>query len=404
MCDNAAVNTDSAEPDLAAQRTAVADPGAEVAARDRLRVMGDWLASAARVSAQIIVVVLLLWVVGQILGKVWTGVLPVALALLFATVLWPGVAFLRRRGMPDSIAAATMTVTGILVMVGVVAGIVPSVVGQANALGHKAADGITKAKQWLQGPPFNVGDDQITNLLDTLQNKVKASAGAIAQGAVSGVSTATSTLMMVFTVLILVFFFLKDGPKFLPWLRRTTGDRAGSHLADLLARIWTTLSGFIRTQANVSFIDAVFIGAAVFILGVPLAGVLTVLVFIAGFVPIVGAVVAGALAVLVALVGKGWVAAAIMLGVILIVQQIEGNVLQPWLQAKVMQLHAAIVLLAVMLGGSMFGISGAFLAVPTAAAVAVILRYANEQLARKAGETPVEEASVETTPVGVGSS
>ena len=52
-----------------------------------------------------------------------------------------------------------------------------------------------------------------------------------------------------------------------------------------------------------------------------------------------------------------------------------------------MELHAAIVLLSVMLGGSMFGIAGAFLAVPVVATVAVIFRYANEQLARKAGES-----------------
>ncbi|MFT4201119.1 AI-2E family transporter [Gordonia sp. (in: high G+C Gram-positive bacteria)] len=366
------------------------------AQRDRLHVAGDWLASAARVSLQIIAVLALIAVLGYILGKVWSAVLPVALALLFATVLWPAVAWLRRRGLKDSVAAAIMTLTGILVVVGVVAGIVPSVVGQADDLGHKAAEGITKAKTWLQGPPFNIGDDQISNALDTLQDKIKSSAGSIAQGAMSGVSTATSTLMMIFTVLILVFFFLKDGPKFLPWLQRTTGGRAGGHLAELLGRIWSTLSGFIRTQAIVSFIDALFIGAAMFIIGVPLAGVLTIVTFIAGFIPIVGAVVAGALAVLVALVGKGWVAALIMLGVILLVQQLEGNVLQPWLQAKVMELHAVIVLLAVMLGGSMFGISGAFLAVPVAATVAVVFRYMNEQLARKAGEAvPVDEGPVE---------
>lgn len=338
-------------------------------------------------SIQIIAVLALLWVIGIILGKVWSGVMPVALALLFATVLWPGVAWLRRRGVKDAPSAAIMTITGILVLVGVVAGIVPSVVSQADDLGQKAAEGITKAKHWMQGPPFNIGDDQISSTLDTLQDKIKDSAGSIAQSAVSGVSTAMSTLMMIFTVLILLFFFLKDGSKFLPWLRRSTGDRAGVHLADLLGRIWSTLSGFIRTQAIVSFIDAAFIGAALFIIGVPLAGVLTVITFIAGFVPIVGAVVAGALAVLLALVGKGWVAAVIMLGVILLVQQLEGNVLQPWLQAKVMELHAAIVLLSVMLGGSMFGIAGAFLAVPVVATVAVIFRYANEQLARKAGES-----------------
>lgn len=409
LCDNARVTSDATISDGDPTPDPTSDNGTNAdnaASRDRLHVAGDWLASAARVSIQIIAVLALLWVIGIILGKVWSGVMPVALALLFATVLWPGVAWLRRRGVKDAPSAAIMTIAGILVLVGVVAGIVPSVASQATTIGQKAAEGIVKAKHWLQGPPLNIGDDQISSTLDTLQDKIKDSAGSIAHGAVNGVSTAMSTVMMVFTVLILLFFFLKDGEKFLPWLRRTSGDRAGAHLADLLARIWTTLSGFIRTQAIVSFIDAAFIGAALFIIGVPLAGALTVITFIAGFVPIVGAVVAGALAVLLALVGKGWVAAVIMLVVILLVQQLEGNVLQPWLQAKVMELHAAIVLLSVMLGGSMFGIAGAFLAVPVVATVAVIFRYANEQLSRKAGEgapsdTPPDSADAASAEASV---
>jgi predicted PurR-regulated permease PerM len=132
--------------------------------------------------------------------------------------------------------------------------------------------------------------------------------------------------------------------------------------------------------------DVVLIGIGLLILGVPLAYALAIITFIGGFVPIVGAFVAGGLAVLIALVANGPVNALIVLGIILAVQQLEGNVLQPWLQSKSMKLHAVIVLLAVMLGASTFGVVGAFLAVPVAAALAVIIRYYGEQVGKRAGE------------------
>src|SRR5690606_1732758 len=123
------------------------------------------------------------------------------------------------------------------------------------------------------------------------------------------------------------------------------------------------LGGFIRTQAVVSAIDAVFIWIGLVIIGVPLAVPLAIITFFAGFIPIVGAFAAGALAVLVALVSNGTSGALWTLVVIIAVQQLEGNFLSPLLQSKTMDLHAAVVLLSVTLGGTMFGVAGAFLAV-----------------------------------------
>ena len=85
---------------------------------------------------------------------------------------------------------------------------------------------------------------------------------------------------------------------------------------------------------------------------------------------------------LIALVSNGFTAALIVLGIVLLVQQVEGNVLQPILQGKSLNLHAAVVLLAVTAGGSLYGIAGAFLAVPIAAAGAVVLRYLFAQVDR----------------------
>lgn len=147
-----------------------------------------------------------------------------------------------------------------------------------------------------------------------------------------------------------------------------------------MSQSWQTLSEFIRQQAFVGFIDAFFIGLGLWILGVPLVIPLSVLTFVGAFIPIIGAFVAGTFAVLIALVSNGWTTALIVLGVVLLVQQLEGNVLQPVIQGRGLQLPPAVVMLAVTAGGSFAGIIGALLAVPVAALVAVFYRYARDQL------------------------
>jgi predicted PurR-regulated permease PerM len=105
-----------------------------------------------------------------------------------------------------------------------------------------------------------------------------------------------------------------------------------------------------------------------------------VLTFVSAFVPIIGALFAGFVAVLIALVFNGFTDALIVLGIIILVQQLEGNVFQPMIQSRGLGLHAAVVLLAVTLGGSMAGIVGSLLAVPVAALIAVFWNYLREQL------------------------
>ena len=362
----------------------------------RARVMLAALRSSSIVGLQFILVVLALGMLFWALGKVWVIVLPILLAIIVCTVLWPPVRWMRKKGTPPAAASLLMILVAAGVLAGVISFIVPSIISQAPELASRATEGIHRLQDWVQGPPLNVKDEQLDNIVNTIVSKVQASASSIAAGVFSGVGTATSMIVTLFTALILVFFFLKDGPKFIPWLDRTIGRPSGLHVGEVLLRMWNSLGGFIRTQAIVSFVDASLIGIGLYILQVPLASVLIVITFLGGFIPIVGAFVAGALAVVIALVSNGLTTALIVLGIILAVQQLEGNVLQPWLQSKSMDLHAVIVLLAVTLGGTLFGITGAFLAVPAAAAIAVVLRYANEQIALKAGETlPPEGEPVE---------
>ena len=164
------------------------------------------------------------------------------------------------------------------------------------------------------------------------------------------------------------------------------------------------LGEFIRTQAIVSLVDAMLIGIGLLVLGVPLALPLAVLTFIGGFIPIVGAVVAGVLGVLVALVSNGFTTALIVLAIIIAVQQLEGNVLQPMLQSRSLGLHAVVVLLAVTAGSTLYGIAGAFLSVPVAAAGAVVLRYLSERVDARAagGPAPRVDPPLETVQTVIG--
>lgn len=365
---------------------------------NRGAVYGAHLRSSAVVAVQFIAVAAALWVLAWVVGQAWVILLPVVLALIVCTVLWPPVRWLRGKGVPPAAAVLLILLVTLGLLSGLVAAVAPAIVEQSTELAQQATAGVVQVRDWLGGPPLDISEAQLDSAVAAITDRLNSSSAQIASGVFTGVGAATSALVTAFTAIVVTFFLLKDGLRFIPWLRRSVGNPAAPHVAEVLERVWSTLVGFIRTQALVSLVDAVLIGAGLVILGVPLAYALAIITFIGGFVPIVGAFVAGGLAVLIALVSNGPVDALIVLGIILAVQQLEGNVLQPWLQSKSMKLHAVIVLLAVTLGASTFGVIGAFLAVPVAAAAAVIIRYYDEQVSACAGETPASEQESDDEP------
>ncbi|HEX8518757.1 MAG TPA: AI-2E family transporter [Pseudonocardia sp.] len=365
------------------EREPAAVRGAE---RGRSAAISDGLAFMARWSLRLALIALgfagLWWVTAQL----WVIVLPVLLALLIATVLNPPTRWLRRRGAPPAVAAAVVLL-GAFVLLGLLLFFLArSITSGFSEIANSAVAGLQRIQDWLSGPPLNIGDTQFDTLLQQVTQRLQSSVTTIAGSVISGVGTVASLVVTGLLALVLAFLFVKDGDKFLPWLRGVVGPRAGGHISVIFAQIWATLGSFIRGQVLVSLCDGIFIGIGLLIVGVPLALPLAVLTFIGGFIPIVGALFAGALSVLVALVSNGFTAALIVLGIVLLVQQLEGNVLQPILQGKSLGLHAAVVLLAVTAGSSIFGIAGAFLAVPVAAAVSVVLRYLFAQVDRTSSD------------------
>ena len=387
------------EPQEETQPTA-ADAAQELSSEnvDRSTVIASDGRTAAAWAARFIIIVAATAILLYLLKYVWMGLLPVFLALIVCTVLWPPVDWLRKKKAPPALAAAGVLVGAFAIIGGIFAAMAPTVRTQGTQLVDQAQQGIDQITHWLRDNVDNelIDPTKVQEVIDQVTNVLRGQASNIASGVFSGLGAIASVGTTLALTLILTFFFLKDGSKFLPWLKGYVGVRAGWHLTEVCMRSWNTLSGFIRTQAVVSAVDAIFIGLGLLLLGVPLWPVLAVITFFAGFVPIIGAVTAGALAVIIALVSNGLTNAILVLVLIIVVQQLESNILQPILQSQAMGLHAAIVLLSVALGGTLFGIVGAFLAVPVAAVLAVWFRYWAEMVSLRTGEVTPDEVQMAT--------
>jgi putative heme transporter len=198
---------------------------------------------------------------------------------------------------------------------------------------------------------------------------------------------ATEFLTGLVLMIVVLFFLLKDGWKITNFTLRWFRDGTRARLAESVDRASQVLGGYVRGTATVAAVDAVLIGAGLFIIGVPLALPLAVIVFIGAFIPIVGATVAGILAALVALVTTGPVAALIVVGIVVAVNQLEGNLLQPVVMGRTLSLHALIVLLALTVGTIVGGIFGAILAVPYTAVAWTLIQVWSDRY--QAGPDPV---------------
>ncbi len=388
----------SAKPSKAADAARLRDvsphpPGDQV---DRSVVVAEMVRDVSMWALRLFIIGAFIYAAARMLGNFWQGVLPVLLALIICTVLAPLSGGMRKAGLPSGLAAFASILLFFGIVGGIIAFVAPNFARQSQTLYLQTVEGIQRLQLWVQGPPLELDSDELSRYIDEAATWIQSRAGSIAGSVFSGIGTVTSIVVTLLVVLVLTFFFLKDGHKFLGWLREATGRRAGWHLTELLTRAWNTLGGFVRAQALVSAIDAVFIGLGLIILNVPLAMALAIITFCAGFIPFVGAIVAGALSVTITLVSLGLTKAVIVLIIVLVVQQLEGNVLSPWLQARAMNLHPVVVLISVTVGSALFGLVGAFLAVPVVAVFAVCWRYVLEILKLQSGEIQAEDIRFET--------
>jgi predicted PurR-regulated permease PerM len=295
---------------------------------------------------------------------------PVAIALLVAALATPLVNLLRRTGLPRGPAAGVVMVLGLGSVALLLTFVGQQVAQGATDLADSVVEGLGQIRDWLRTGPLNLSQSQLDGYIKQAQEAVTDSTQA--NGAVSRVTEFGTVLghwvAGFFIVLFSTYFFLADGRQIWAWLVRIA-PRAARERVDASGRVaWRSLTQFVRATVLVALADAVGIMIVAALLGVPFVMAIGVLVFLGAFVPMIGATVAGSIAVLVALVDQGPVTALLMLGGVILVQQIEGHVLQPFLMGRFVSLHPLGVIIAIACGVLVAGVAGALIAVPLAAA------------------------------------
>ncbi|WKV72929.1 AI-2E family transporter [Streptomyces sp. PCS3-D2] len=321
-----------------------------------------------------------------------TVVTPVLLAVLGTALLGPMHRRLVGMGANRSLAAALTC----LAVVAVVGGASYIVVLALIETGDQIVDSLRRAGRML-AEHFGAVGTSLEDITANSKDLLAKFGGTAASGVVAGLSVVGSMLAMVLLAMVLIFFFLRDSDRAVDTLRSIVPSRSGDLMEAMGRRAFEAVEGFMRGTTFVALIDGVLIGAGLLILDVPGALGLAALVFVTAYIPYLGAILSGAVAVLVAFADRGWVIGLWALGLVLLVQMIEGYVLQPVVQSRTVQMHPAVVMLAITAGASVAGILGMLLAVPLTAAV---FGVASELRARYAAAEPEPEPEAQPQPAG----
>ncbi|RPF34917.1 AI-2E family transporter [Streptomyces sp. TLI_185] len=293
-----------------------------------------------------------------------TAVVPVLLALLGTALLGPLHRRLVKAKVNRSVAAGLTCVAVVAVVGGAVYIVVAALIDTGDQI-------VASLKDAAQGVADHFGaagtslDDLATNAKDLLTKF----GGTAASNVISGVSVVGEAIAMAVLALFLVFFFLRDSHKAADLIRGMAPGKNGDTLEAMARRAYEAVEGFMRGTSFIALIDAVCITLGLLVLDVPGAVGLGALVFVGAFIPYLGAFISGAVAVLVALADRGFVIALWVLGIVLAVQVLEGHVLTPMIQSRTVQMHPAVVMVAITAGASVAGVLGMLLAVPLTAAV-----------------------------------
>ena len=333
-----------------------------------IRLAGAWSWRLIVIAAAIAILIFLIIQLRLI-------IIPLLVAVLVSALLIPVVAFLVRHRWPKGLAVA-VAMAGTLVLVAGLVTLASTQIAEGTVgLSERLTASFDSLKSVLAASPLQLSDTEITNYLQQGWTAIQNDSAVFISGALSVGTTLGHLLTGLLLALFSLLFILIDGKAIWAWIVRFFPLRSRAAVDGAGIAGWTTLGNFARVQILVASIDAVGIGVGAALLGVPMAIPIGILVFLGSFIPIVGAVATGSVAVIIALIFNNWAVALAMLGVVLLVQQVEGHVLQPLIMGSAVKVHPLAVVLVVASGALLAGIPGALFAVPVAAVLNAMTSY-----------------------------
>ena len=339
---------------------------------DGMKIAGAW-------AWRLLAVVGVLVVFGLLIIQLKEIVIPFMVAILVGGLLVPIVQYLVRHRWPKGIAVAVTLLGAIVVVGGLVMLIVWQVRVGSSDIQSRSISAYEDLQDWLN-VTFNIDTADFNNYLEQGWKALQDNSSTLWSGALTVGSTAGHLFTGFLLALFATIFILIDGKGIWNWVVRLFPRKARPAIDGSGHAGWITLTTFVKVQIFVAFVDAVGIGLGAFFLGLPFGGFplvipIAIAVFLGSFVPVVGAVLTGTVAIFVALVFLGPWQALIMLGIVLLVQQVEGHILQPLVMGTAVKVHPLAVVFAVAAGAGIAGIPGALFAVPLVATLNVMVTY-----------------------------
>lgn len=343
-------------------------------------------------SLEALIIVCLLWVGSQltfILAPVFTFIsavfIPLVVSIFLYYMMRPLMGLLlkvkiRGHQIPRSILSLLIVILLLLAVVGVLLALIQPVINEFNEL-LKWLPQATKQGQalvneishydWVRQIDLSSYYDQIS---DNLTDFLKRTVDVLSTSAGSLIGTIANIVVVVVTVPVMLFYMLKDSPKFTPSIQRFFSERHAKEVGGLLRQMNQTLSSYIAGQALECLFVALGTTIGYLIIGQPLAIVLGIVAGITNMVPYIGPYIGITPALLIALAISPAQALGVII-VVVIVQQIDGNIIYPNIIGKSLQIHPLTIIVLLLAAGNLAGIGGMILCVPVYAVCRTVLGY-----------------------------
>lgn len=291
-----------------------------------------------------------------------------------ALALGPAVNVVARKGrMPRALSILIVYLLGFLSIVGIGLVIVPPIVDGVGTISADLPGEIDKLRDtgWVRD--LDDRYDVVQRLRDEAQNLPSRLGDAV--GTLQAVTVgAASAALQLFSVLVIGFLLLLDGPRMVRWGLDQLPELSRSRYEAIADDVYNVIGGYVAGNLMISIIAGTSTYVVLTLLDVPFAAPLAILMAFLDLIPLIGATIAGFVIGLATLLGSFPADLIVWAIFFFIYQQVENNLLQPIIYKRTVDVHPLIVIVGVLIGGGMLGVLGALLAIPIAAALQVVIR------------------------------
>ncbi len=319
---------------------------------------------------------LLLWFLGDV-------ILPFVLGGAIAYFLDPVADRLEKMGFSRAVSVTIITLIALMIFVVMALLVIPTLVEQTANLINIAPQLFNDLQAFLTDRFPQLVDDTSTlrQSLISVGETIQERGGQLIETVLSSVSSLINVVVLLVIVPVVAFYLLYDWDRMVAEIDRLLPRDHAPVIRQLAGEIDDTLAAFIRGMGTVCLVLGTYYAVALMVVGLQFGLVVGAFAGLITFIPYIGALLGGALAIGLALFQfwGDWVSIGLVAGIFMIGQVLEGNVLTPKLVGSSVGLHPVWLIFALSVFGALFGFVGMLVAVPVAAAIGVLARFATRQ-------------------------